>query len=985
MANRLSAKDFTYYFAVTADHYRVYQRYLRGQSVLVSLAHIPRAGKPREEFMATLKRHSGQVMIDSGGFSNFATPGKVNFDEWAEFMLEHKSWVDEYVQFDDLRSRAQTIKLYEKAKAKKLQPLFVDHLWFRSQKAYLDRVWKQNDKLCMSGFARTGPGQESFPDDPVVRMRERMQKAEDDDTMCHMLAVGSLRRFLPYFRRVHSVDSAGWQKAAVYGGFQVFRYEDWHGVRVPMLVAYSHPHARNSRRPIPQGMRAKLWDSVVAANKWGGKPKSDQGHCVSLYHAKRYVAALKQFDPTQLIQKLAGKDSVPVQKMLNDETACTDFEFPDLDPRDPETPDTGWEPPPQLEGVKGFIIKQSARKQAQEYLQYPPDEEGMPFVVQQHWRGKNVHTDIRVKLNRNLALGWTLNTQVAGKVNEPIMTLAEAKARATEPDYSKVDWTTGEWQEIDSKRVPLVAQRKPVHPVAWLEMEGRTSKTVPGQPPPPGATAEYPGVFHIVDRGEVEFGAQKPWLHEYFFHGRRLHYRVFFRKTAIGDVQKARHSHSVCMHCEQPPTVDVIWADGRGRAWFCQSCFATWKAESDREIVRERSIVGPAAPTEFGEVHKRAVPVTRASSHPLAKADGDEAWLAVYPEDPVPYVLSADAVRKEWMPPVGVSALPSAIRSQVPVKHRFWDEKDEQSAQAKRDALHQDVRSGTVTIDWDAAYQPVKRKTAAFELQRQEVRGDAPRHEFCLRAAVTPDQVLALKFAADPREAQSGSVQVALEDALAPMGLGSGVLRPGHYANIDKTMPSELQIVDSGPVEVLFLRKDFIKLRLEGAHLTGALAATCEGETWQWQATSEAGGSQQPEEALVAKRAEELVTATRFVPILKIDKAKRLVTGVVLEPGERDAHDDAVPREIVEKAAHRFLARYNEQTKLGLMHEAFGDIGVELAESWVAPVKLRLGGEPVKEGTWIMSVKVVSDDTWAKVKKGQYTGFSVGGIATVPG
>lgn len=119
------------------------------------------------------------------------------------------------------------------------------------------------------------------------------------------------------------------------------------------------------------------------------------------------------------------------------------------------------------------------------------------------------------------------------------------------------------------------------------------------------------------------------------------------------------------------------------------------------------------------------------------------------------------------------------------------------------------------------------------------------------------------------------------------------------------------------------------------------------------------------------------------LPINKVDSDKRLVTGVVLEPDTVDSQGDIVSAEVIEEAAHNFLSRYNQQTQLGIMHSVFGKLGIELVESYIAPVDFALNGVDVKKGTWIITTKILDDALWEKVKKGEITGYSVGGTATV--
>lgn len=119
------------------------------------------------------------------------------------------------------------------------------------------------------------------------------------------------------------------------------------------------------------------------------------------------------------------------------------------------------------------------------------------------------------------------------------------------------------------------------------------------------------------------------------------------------------------------------------------------------------------------------------------------------------------------------------------------------------------------------------------------------------------------------------------------------------------------------------------------------------------------------------------------VVITKVDSEKRLVYGIVLEPDEVDAHNDTIGEEVIEEAAHAFLANYNRETQLGLMHRLFGNIGVALAQSYIAPSDLKMGGQDVKRGSWLMVVKVIDDNVWKKIKAGEITGFSIGGLATM--
>ena len=121
----------------------------------------------------------------------------------------------------------------------------------------------------------------------------------------------------------------------------------------------------------------------------------------------------------------------------------------------------------------------------------------------------------------------------------------------------------------------------------------------------------------------------------------------------------------------------------------------------------------------------------------------------------------------------------------------------------------------------------------------------------------------------------------------------------------------------------------------------------------------------------------------RYVlPIMKAEEAgdQRLVTGPVLIPDTIDAQGHTITAAEIELAAHDFLISYNETTKIGYMHKDFTR-PLALVESWIAPFDLELNGRSVIKGTWIVTVKVIDDETWAAVKDGKIRGFSIHGTA----
>lgn len=117
----------------------------------------------------------------------------------------------------------------------------------------------------------------------------------------------------------------------------------------------------------------------------------------------------------------------------------------------------------------------------------------------------------------------------------------------------------------------------------------------------------------------------------------------------------------------------------------------------------------------------------------------------------------------------------------------------------------------------------------------------------------------------------------------------------------------------------------------------------------------------------------------REVKLLKSESTEeRFVLGVVLEPNVVDSQNDYESPDDIRKAAHLFMEEYGE---LGTQHTEMVTGKLKVLESYIAPSDFEMGGEKVNKGTWVMGIRVVDDGLWADVKKGAFTGFSIGGSA----
>lgn len=103
---------------------------------------------------------------------------------------------------------------------------------------------------------------------------------------------------------------------------------------------------------------------------------------------------------------------------------------------------------------------------------------------------------------------------------------------------------------------------------------------------------------------------------------------------------------------------------------------------------------------------------------------------------------------------------------------------------------------------------------------------------------------------------------------------------------------------------------------------------------------------------------------------------QRVALGPVLIPDAEDLQGDSITAAEIEKTADAYMEFYRNR---GLQHSELVNDKVAILQSWTTPVDFKIGERLVKAGTWLMKVRYYDDEMWGKVKKGELTGFSIGG------
>jgi len=334
-------------------------------------------------------------------------------------------------------------------------------------------------------------------------------------------------------------------------------------------------------------------------------------------------------------------------------------------------------PPEKLEETKKMLEKQVLL-----YKEVPPEDKGpYKYVVHHHWRGKSLHSDLRIIAKRGeYAIGWTMDDLIKGVIKEPVVTMKEARRIEKEGKAFKINWKTGKFAMRRTaagqvKPTELRAHEKARIPIEWMEVQGiAPAGTV-------GATKEYPAVFLIIDKGKAQYLCQKTYYHEYWMDG-KLKGRLVFRRLE----QKA---------------IENLIEKGILPEYILNS-FNASLAYVDNEL--SPSEVNWIPLTKNGCIVFRKSDLGKIILPPSEIPEGAPRvgvfWVAIQPIVQVPYVISRRAVNKKWVPPKDFSALPLDLKKKVPDEFRYWTKTSTSERRKIRDAYFEYLKK-----------QPKKAKT----------------------------------------------------------------------------------------------------------------------------------------------------------------------------------------------------------------------------------------------------------------------------------
>ena len=198
-------------------------------------------------------------------------------------------------------------------------------------------------------------------------------------------------------------------------------------------------------------------------------------------------------------------------------------------------------------------------------------------------------------------------------------------------------------------------------------------------------------------------------------------------------------------------------------------------------------------------------------------------------------------------------------------------------------------------------------------------------------------------------------------------------LKPGTPANPTKDTPAFMELTDEGSLEFLEVSQTFKKAVFHGKVLKGAYVLARESastEFWEFQRSA---GPQ------LSKRAEYPVY------LVKADKVRHWVFGIVMEPLERDTQGHFITEsEITDAlefyALNSMLYDYEHQFVLPpkdavpvMLFQAPADMEWPVGDSFYA----------IRKGSWVQVTKVLNPKLWTLIEKGEVNAYSIRGWGRV--
>jgi len=590
------------------------------------------------------------------------------------------------------------------------------------------------------------------------------------------------------------------------------------------------------------------------------------------------------------------------------------------------------------------------------YLIYPNEEANWKYVIQFHVRGLSVHADFRAQIDDKRLIGWTWS--VGKSLLRPMM------RRLNDKVLNQVGVT-----------------RKQIEDLTISELSQKVRSTKEGK----ALIKQLSAKTQVLSQSQLKSLADEVWKDEF---------------QPILD----NPNNKIITQRKSPEPLEWLTYEGEVPAG---AVGATRELEGQFIIMDKGEAQFGAQKSYFheywlngGRIKNRRIIIRRLVTRPKWEMKEAFAWMSFFTKpDEAPYTISSRAVTKKWMPPEGISALPKAIRGEIPAEYKYWTKKE---PMVIRDDLVKALKKKDVTVKLSGLKFSIKRVWH----KGPEVRRGIPvvRNWLLLHDGSKVLDAWDFGRDSDPIQDIGITARRRKDGAFSDLLPESGEIPANHPASYTEKLPNNFDTSDEGSAQITADTDDMLQLRLNGKTLKGTYVFVREDPGSEMWTFAKADISEEKKGMMLASM--ECTTGyckTTGIMHLSTDEFTRnrsgnllFINGPAIKPGEVIPMDGK-PAFFTKEGIEKFWPSMLRQPIIILHGELKGDvigyvdkIHYDSATGWGwidrGVIWHPMGIKMILDGTLpAFSIEVMPEVIWDPEHQHEHvTGGSCVGVAVVP-
>ena len=414
---------------------------------------------------------------------------------------------------------------------------------------------------------------------------------------------------------------------------------------------------------------------------------------------------------------------------------------------------------------------------ANPFLTYPDESKTWRYVIQFHVRGLSVHGDFRAEISKTQLIGWTWDT---GKsLIKPML------RRVKEKTLSTVGLTKAQIKDL-----------------SFSEISAKLKSTAEGKK----LRKQLSKKTQELSMTQLKTMVNELWAEEVDPILKDPNHKILTQRKAV-------EPHAWLTYSGEVPA-GAVGATAEMEGHFIIMDQGTIQYGAQKSYFHEYFLDGK-------RIKNQRIVIRRLPTRKEWGVKEAFAWLTFFTKPGErPYTISNRAVKRGWMPPKRISALPRAVREQIPADRQYWRAKN---AKQIRDALVAELKARKVTLKLARGLQFVVKRVWH---KGPEIKRGAAVVRYWILVHDGKKVLDAWNFGKDldPLEEDGISARRVTGEGLEDLLETTGELPSTHPVSTTKKLVVNHDTSDHGPLEIIsddnhLLRANFKGKTLKGLHV----------------------------------------------------------------------------------------------------------------------------------------------------------------------